>query len=620
MPDQLQPVTIRGPGFRGLNTQDSQVNEELGWGSVCDNAVFDDANRLAARKGYTRVNSSDALGTDILKVYEFRTGATTTKIISTTGSNIYEGTGTTLTSETGALTPSDGLWKFVTFKDTNEGIVCIGVQDGETPIYWNGGGGTNFANVAYPATGSNVYDGFPINGNEILAAFGRLWVVSQDRTTVAWCKLRQFNSAATDWTGGGYLDVSSVWPDGPDYITALASFNDKLIIFGERNILIYANPYTPDDTATPMTLDTTNQLSGTIAGIGCIARDSVQFTGDDIYFLSHMGVRSLKRSMVTENLPTTDVSYNVRDYLVSYVDSITDFNTVDSAFNDKDGFYLLLMPFNTGANTNSVAFMVDTKVTLPDKTQRITRWPNLIHRTACYDNANETLYFGTGDGFLGRYTGYQDNGVSYSFEYISTWKDFQDSKLKFPKKLAMVMSGGTAYTVNFKWGFDFRDSLFQKTSVINLTDQNTDYYNETTTEWGAQPYSFYDEWQASTAYSEYDIVVPTSGYTPASTTHIYFVDAGDAGTSDSTEPATWPTGAGGTVVDNTVTWTEATISGDSTEWSGISNQSIYTHAHMKSNGQHMRYGWAIEIDGQGASIQRLDLFVKIGRLNRHHQH
>jgi len=54
------------------------------------------------------------------------------------------------------------------------------------------------------------------------------------------------------------------------------------------------------------------------------------------------------------------------------------------------------------------------------------------------------------------------------------------------------------------------------------------------------------DWQASTAYSAGDYVVPTSA-----NGHIYKCTS--AGTSDSGEPS-WPTTDGNTVEDNTVTW------------------------------------------------------------------
>lgn len=59
----------------------------------------------------------------------------------------------------------------------------------------------------------------------------------------------------------------------------------------------------------------------------------------------------------------------------------------------------------------------------------------------------------------------------------------------------------------------------------------------------------YDEWEASTAYAAGDLVFPV-----IRNGHYYEVTT--AGTSGADEPA-WPMTNGGTVVDGTVTWTEA---------------------------------------------------------------
>lgn len=58
----------------------------------------------------------------------------------------------------------------------------------------------------------------------------------------------------------------------------------------------------------------------------------------------------------------------------------------------------------------------------------------------------------------------------------------------------------------------------------------------------------YNIWQASTSYSQGDIVIP-------STRNGRRYRATNAGTSGSSEPS-WPTSAGGTVVDNDITWEE----------------------------------------------------------------
>lgn len=61
-------------------------------------------------------------------------------------------------------------------------------------------------------------------------------------------------------------------------------------------------------------------------------------------------------------------------------------------------------------------------------------------------------------------------------------------------------------------------------------------------------------WVASTAYSVGDVVRPTSASGQLNNNRFFIVTI--AGTSAASEP-TWPSTAGGTVVDNTVTWMEA---------------------------------------------------------------
>lgn len=698
MADQLTPITIKGPGFRGLNIQDSEINEKIGWSLVSDNCVFDDNNRLASRKGYTVMNTGDSIAQDIQKVFVHKEDASTSYVLSTTAAKIYQGIGTTLTDITGTAAPTDGTWKFVTYQDWTDGTVCIGVQDGHTPIIWNGTG--SFAKVSYAASAPNEHvtvTGFPINGNEILSAFGRLWVVSQDKSTVYWNKLGTSNAAAINWgSQGGELDLRSVWPDGIDQITALAAYESDLVIFGRKNILIYQNPSTPDDPDTPI------QLKTVIAGIGCVARDSVRYIGDDMFFLSHTGIRSLKRSMITQNLPSSEVTKNIRDYFASYIDGIEpDFDRISSVYHQLDGFYLIMFPYSTGSSTDTVAFYVDTKLELEDGTRRICRWPGLVHRGCDYDETSDTLYFGTGAtigansyAHIARYTGYTDNGSSYKMEWISTWKDFESPSLKFPKKMAMIIAGGSNYNVNFKWGFDFDDELFSTTSTVAGNNQDPNEYNVATSEWGGQAVANFDTWTASTSYYPWDIVIPTTpgnyiyaldverwtagtSYAPHSLVapqsafvavdsdddgvtdyyklehydYVFKMDAtggtsggseptwveiidditpdngmqwtckafdGVIGISDNAEPGAWDTSSpNGETADNTLLWkTRDIAAAPVTEWSGTDNLSSYIYSHLKSNGQHLRYGIAVDVDGFKISIQRLDFFVKIGRLNR----
>ena len=63
--------------------------------------------------------------------------------------------------------------------------------------------------------------------------------------------------------------ISKVWPDGHDEIVALAAHNGALIIFGKHSIVVYGNAEAPAEMA----------LADTVAGVGCVDRDTVQYTG-----------------------------------------------------------------------------------------------------------------------------------------------------------------------------------------------------------------------------------------------------------------------------------------------------------------------------------------------------
>jgi hypothetical protein len=116
--------------------------------------------------------------------------------------------------------------------------------------------------------------------------------------------------------------------------------------------------------------------------------------------------------------------------------------------------------------------------------------------------------------------------------------------------------------------------LYQLTHQSNLSDNPQDFQLwfgsnaattlETTTNPGVDnitltPVEILPAWTASTAYTVGETVEPTvdNGFRYACST---------AGTSDTTEPASWPTsGIGSTVVDGTVIWTLVAATHEPTE-------------------------------------------------------
>ena len=292
--------------------------------------------------------------------------------------------------------------------------------------------------------------------NCALSAYGRLWVanITADTQTVYFSDLQN----PAEWQTGtsGYLDISAVIPTG-DPITALAQYNNFLIIFCRRHIVVYSGA---DDPATM-------KLSDIIVGVGCIARDSVQAVGGtDILFLSETGVQSLMRVIQEKSLPFRDISKNVRDTLMSDVVGETE-DDIKAIYYAPDAFYLLALP-STG---NTYCF--DTRGALDNGASRATIWRD-INPTAFCVLANRELYLGQ-EGYIGRYYAYQDNGSTYRMAYYTNYFDMGNpTALKILKKINIISIGGSEQAIVIKWGYDYTDNY--NSGVVVLDKQEVFEY------------------------------------------------------------------------------------------------------------------------------------------------
>ena len=231
MAKPLQSIAIQAPGFYGLNTQDSPTSLPEQFALIAENCVIDQFGRIGARKGWSYVTDTNA--DDIVHISEFVKADGTTEIISASATAIYKGT-TTLTDITPAsYTVSDGLYDHATLN----GVHYL-FREGSDPIYYDG---TTCDEVsAHPD-----YSGTVPSGDIVQSGFGRLWVAktTTNNTTVYWSDL--LIGAAWDTGSSGSIDISKVWPDGADEITALAVHNGILAIFGKRQILLYTGANDP---------------------------------------------------------------------------------------------------------------------------------------------------------------------------------------------------------------------------------------------------------------------------------------------------------------------------------------------------------------------------------------
>jgi len=448
MSQQLQTASISAPGFYGLNTQDSPLDLAAGFALVATNCIIDQYGRIGSRKGWARVNSSsgDLGANNVGVIHELvQSDGTLTilfagnnKLFKLDGSNAvveltYGGGGTapTITASNWSCASLNGITYFF--------------QVGHDPLIFDPAVSTTTYCRVSEKTG---YVGTVPSANIVISAFGRLWAAdtSTDNVTVSFSDLL----AGHIWSTGtaGTLNIDRVWPNGADEITGLAAHNGFLIIFGKRQILVYANATTP----------TTMSLQDTVGGIGCIARDSIQSTGKDVLFLSNSGVRSFARTIIEKSAPIGDLSKNIRSDFMAIIGSETLAN-IKTVYSETEAFYLMTLP------TVKEVYCFDTRVQLQDGSFRVTVWDS-IEPTALLSRRNGDVLIGK-NGYIGKYSNYQDHTSSYRMMYYTNHADLGNANVtSLLKRLKIVVIGGTNQYVTMKWGFDFTTNYLSANALI----------------------------------------------------------------------------------------------------------------------------------------------------------
>ncbi len=465
MAGRLQSSTISAPGFLGINTQESSVDLASGYALEAYNCVIDKFGRIGARRGWQKVNSStnSDLGTnDIEFIYNIpetdvtlcagnnkiltrASGASTlVTAVNTTVSNAA-GTGTTAYSITG----NDWMGASIVFGEGPDvSPHAYLAQAGHLPLVYHKLGASHAHTGAYgfnllsdagsvPTTYASASDFKP---NVVIGAYGRTWWadIVNDKQTLYFSALLDGTNLATG--DSGYLSLIDVFPNG-DEIVGLAAHNGFLIIFGKRNIAVYANP-----------IDVTRlELVDLVANVGCIARDSIVNTGTDVMFLSDTGVRSIARVIQEKSAPINDISFNVRDDLVAYVESESNKEKIKAAYYPKDAFYILTLP------TSKYVFCFDLRGRLQNGAARVTIWDSL-EPTALHVTYTGDLLLGK-EGYLGKYFGFLDDTAKYRLRYYTNYFDLgSPTTMKFLKKGNFVVVGGVGQDVALKYGFDYINS------------------------------------------------------------------------------------------------------------------------------------------------------------------
>ena len=454
---QLTPISIVSPGFFGLNSQESSVTLSSNYALTADNCIIDQFGRMGARKGWTMqtVDGADELSGQVVEGIFEHVNADNTVDILVAGNNkvLLQETDNTLTDVTPSLyTVSDNNWKAANIYDHT-----LLVQEGHEPLIFTRESGSPVlhAESSHTAHGGPYTPSFGSSyPKDVIAAYGRFWVHSDE---VIYWSTDIADSAFPAFSGGtsGTLNIASVLPKNVDKIVALAAHNDFLIIFCERNIVIYSGAENPLGDF---------KLSDVITGVGCVARDSVQSTGGDLIFLSDTGVRSLGRLLQEKSLPMRDLTKNVRDDFLSVMNTEIavngNLNKVNSVYSENNAFYLISFP------SQSIVYCLDMRSALEDGASRVTSW-NKHKVTALLRTRDREVLLGKANG-IGVYGGYQDNGAAYRMKFASSYIDMGQSTIKkLLKRVNITVIGGSGQIFIVKAGYDYFGASFSYPFEIN---------------------------------------------------------------------------------------------------------------------------------------------------------
>lgn len=440
--------SISAPGFYGLNLSDSPIDLSQNFALDATNCVIDKFGRVASRKGWEKAHTANTdLGTDNIEcIGELIESDGTATTLAAGGGFLFKLSGTTLTTLTyggGGSAPTIAVnnWKFCTLNG-----VAMFWQRGYDPLIYDPAVSTSTFRRLNEKTGTA---GTVPQCNEAIVAYGRVWCAD----TVASKQVLYFSDLLSPhiWTGGssGTLDLRNVWPNGSDQIVALASHNDFLFIFGHKQILVYKDAVTPS----------TMSKQDSIVGIGCIARDSVQPIGEDVWFLSDTGVRSIMRTIQEKSAPFSQISKNVHDDIQELIDTAVAAD-IKSCFSAINSFYLITFP------AAGKVYCFDTRSRLQDGSAKTTTWQGILPRSFC-ETRDRKMYIGVA-GYIGDHEGYLDDTEVYRMQYYTTWIDFGNPiQTSILKKILLTLIGGTNQAIVFKWAYDFVGTFFSETKTIS---------------------------------------------------------------------------------------------------------------------------------------------------------
>ena len=498
MAQQQQNITLSAPGFQGINTEDSPLQQDPGFCLVADNAVVDNFGRIGCRKAFAEFTTA------VNVTYSVNVAQDTTEIIThrfgngiiDNVSNVLAVVGVYQYDANAALVQSDyRVCKLTSVGDVHE-LDEVTLPTVIDPAALTDAKIVSFRNQLFIFSQGNdvlAYDGTVLtnlsaaagyiapqddtgtiaarlDGNIVTASYGRLWVtgVNNDFNTVYYSDLliptQWYDGKAvpTDTSNtGGIIDVAEYWPNGTDRIVNIIAHNNALYVLGRNSILIYNNAASGDPAGADGIF-----LADTISNIGLVSRDAVANIGSDVLFVDDSGVRSLGRTIQEKSVPLGDLTYNVRRDVATQIASTVDKKSISLAFWPDEDLAVLIF------SDDAAAYTMEMRTPSQTGGSKITRWTGCdFERSMYYEVEGEArvLLASNKSGGLYVYAGFLEyTGVAYEFGYESTSFTFgQPANLKFLRQIDYtIVSSIVDTTAVAEWGYFGRLSYSKQLSIV----------------------------------------------------------------------------------------------------------------------------------------------------------
>lgn len=470
MPSNLQVYDLDSIGSAGLNTQEASISLPGPYASIATNAEFTSEGILRPRPLLAKSIYQPPAVTTGLHIYKYTNSSNITfeyfYSSNSTGS-FYTSSGfnSTWAACPGVYTTGDANYTSVRLQDK----VYFFTRE-LTP---------KVADLSVIGAINDIADINAPKAHIACAAFGRLWAAdtskaTTDKRTLYWSVLLD----GTDWTGvgSGSLDLSYIWGTGDDEITAIKEFNGFLIVFSLHRITIFNNPFNTSFDADGNTSQaTTMSLQDLVVGIGCLSRDVLVDTGEDVFFLNFNGIYSLSRIIQEKSSPIGQISQNIHDVVQEMAKNIRkDYVSFPNGAFGQMYWHPVTKQLFLSYNSNTYCFHMNRR--LENGAAVVTKWDyftpystvvyeNSLGYTDVYNIADYGAYTNVFSVFLNplstHIVGYEVPG-SYSYTYASTWETFKTpGYTKYPKRLYLTYQGSSPgsvlpqlVTVKLKFNYD----------------------------------------------------------------------------------------------------------------------------------------------------------------------